>query len=117
TEQGSLTVEGRFLENGIEILRHSVLPCVAAGVNAEVAEMAAAATKGQVHVDTHRRAVDRRLRDCRPGPLGACGVPEREGRIIADEVIAGGCLVLTLWGEFFHWARHGLTSTLSTSTS
>ena len=65
-EQGSLAIEGRFLVHRVEVLGHAILPGVAAGVDAEVAEMAAAAAEGQVHVDPHRRAVDRRLGDGSP---------------------------------------------------
>ena len=87
-QQRRLAIKFRFLEHGVEVLGHAILPGVAAGVDAEVAEMAAAAAEGQVDVDAHRRAVDRRLGERGPGLLGA---RRRSRRKRADSCRRNNC--------------------------
>ncbi len=87
-QERSPGVHREFAQQGLDIARHAVRLGIAARIDAEVAEVAPLAAERQVDVDAQRDARPGCLLQRRQDLSAILRLPEREGRIVGNEVVA-----------------------------
>src|SRR5262245_14095763 len=91
-DEGPLGVELKLPDGGVEVALD--LARVLVGIDLEVAERAALATKRNMQVDTYGSAGGRPSIEGGIGFVDAVPSPERVGRVVGNEVISGPCVAV-----------------------